>query len=496
MKNYSKMTKAGLLREIEELLAVHGDPHSGKRSLAEPSGLAPPGNKTLRGKTDLHTEVITGLKRTEEELRRLNRLYAVLSMTDNAIVHATERESLLHDICRVVIEHGGFQMVWLGLLEKETGEVKPVAKYGVGVDFLEFSETTSRDEPEGRGPTGTAIREGRICIINDYLKDPSTALWHKEASKRDFRSAASISLKMYGEPIGALTVYAAERDFFRWQYTELLQQLADDISFALENLDREERRKEAVLALQRETAERMKAIEDLHAKDRLMMLQSRQAAMGEMIGNIAHQWRQPLNNLGLLFQLLPYYYDTGELTRDFLERNTNEAMGLITHMSQTINDFRNFFMPEKERLPFEINRVIGKTLSLVEASLKDHSIKITTESEGKPSAIGYPNEFSQVILTILNNASDAFSARKTKSPDIRIKSYVENGKAVVTISDNAGGIQKEIIEKVFDPYFSTKDPEKGTGIGLFMAKNIIENNMNGSITVTNSGDGAEFRIEI
>ena len=218
--------------------------------------------------------------------------------------------------------------------------------------------------------------------------------------------------------------------------------------------------------------------------------------MGEMLNNIAHQWRQPLNTLGLVIQRLPFFYGTEEFNKEFLESSANEAMKWIQHMSRTIDDFRGFFKTDKEMIRFHVNHVIRQTISLIESSFKEEQVSILTCSECNPSILGYPNEYSQVLLSILHNAKDAFSWKKRKEAQVEIHSFMEGETVVVTISDNAGGIAEGIIEKIFDPYFTTKDPDKGTGIGLFIAKNIIENSMKGRLMVRNAGDGAEFRIEV
>ena len=255
-------------------------------------------------------------------------------------------------------------------------------------------------------------------------------------------------------------------------------------------------RKQAEIALHTEAAERLRTLEQLRQKDRIMMHQSRLAAMGEMLSNIAHQWRQPLNTLGLVIQRLPFFYETNEFNREFLESSANEAMKLIQHMSRTIDDFRGFFKTDKEMITFEVNQIIRQTISLIDASFKQEQIKITIGTEGNPCILGYPNEYSQVLLSILHNAKDVFSEKKRKAAQVNIHSSMEGEKVVVTISDNAGGIAEDIIDKIFDPYFTTKGPDKGTGIGLFIAKNIIENSMKGKLTARNAADGAEFRIEV
>lgn len=235
---------------------------------------------------------------------------------------------------------------------------------------------------------------------------------------------------------------------------------------------------------------------ELREKDQILLLQSRQAGMGEMIGNIAHQWRQPLNTLGLVVQQLLLFYDLDEFNREFLEENVSTSMELIKHMSKTIDDFRNYFSPEKEKLEFKVTEAIASTLSLIEESFKNEHIAIEVIAKDEPIIFGFQNEYGQVLLNILNNARDALTERGAEDPRVTITILDEDKRAVVTVSDNAGGIPEEIKDKIFEPYFTTKGPQQGTGVGLFMSKTIIEKNMGGRLTVRNIDDGAEFRIEV
>jgi len=239
-----------------------------------------------------------------------------------------------------------------------------------------------------------------------------------------------------------------------------------------------------------------KDVEELRQKDQMLILQDRLSVMGEMINNIAHQWNQPLNTLGLVVQQLPLYHESGTLTTELLNETTQQAMKLIQHMSRTINDFRNLFKVDKETIAFSVNEVVTRTLSLVEKTFEDQKIAIAFQPECNPTANGFPNEYSQVLLNILLNARDALIERRVDDALITIHSLAERDKSVVIITDNAGGIAEEIMDKLFDAYFSTKGPDKGTGIGLFMSKAIVEKSMGGKLTVRNGGDGAEFRIEI
>ena len=237
-------------------------------------------------------------------------------------------------------------------------------------------------------------------------------------------------------------------------------------------------------------------VAELRSKDKILMIQNRQALMGEMINNIAHQWRQPLNMLGLLAQELPVVIRKGTFDLEFFESNSKKTMEIIQYMSKTIDDFGNFFRPNKDKVEFKVIEAIEKAVSIMQGSLKEHQIAIVINAEGDPHKLGYANEFSQVIVNLVNNAKDAFLRKRVEKPVVSIGVCTKEGKTFVTVADNAGGIPEEILDKVFEPYFTTKGPGQGTGIGLFMSKTIIEKNMNGRLSARNLKDGAEFRIEI
>jgi len=434
-------------------------------------------------------------KAVERELKRLNRLYASLSATNHAIAHIDNRAALFEEICRVSVEQGGFPLAWIGLLEPGTGQVRPAAAHGA-TGFLEGIDIFLADELSENGPTATAIRQGGLLIRNDFLSDHSTRPWHEKARLYGLKASASEILKMNGEVIGTLNLYAGEKDFFDTSQVELLKRMASDICLAIDKLEADAWRRRAEQSLREETVERLKAVEALREKEQMLIQQSRQAAMGEMIGNIAHQWRQPLNTLGLTVQQLLLMYDFGQFDRDFLVKGVGKSMELIQHMSKTIDDFRNYFQPDREKVEFNLYSTIEKALSLLEGSFNSQQIRIEIDARDNPVIRSYPNEFSQVLLNILINARDAIIERKIENPKILINLCAEGEKAIVNISDNAGGIPGEIIDKIFDPYFTTKGPQAGTGVGLFMSKAIIEKNMGGRLTARNTPEGAEFRIEI
>ncbi len=236
-------------------------------------------------------------------------------------------------------------------------------------------------------------------------------------------------------------------------------------------------------------------INERYKKEQLLVEQSKLASLGEMIGNIAHQWRQPLNALGLVVQNIYFSYQNNELNDEFMEKSINKVNLLNQNMSKTIDDFRSFFKPNKDKDIFDLTTSLKDTESLVEASYEHHNIKIES-SYNNVLVYGFPNEFSQTLLNILNNAKDAFFDNKIENAIVNISIKSDNIYGIIIIKDNAGGISSNHLNKVFEPYFTTKEEGKGTGIGLYMAKIIIEQNMNGKIEVKNVENGAEFIIKI
>lgn len=236
------------------------------------------------------------------------------------------------------------------------------------------------------------------------------------------------------------------------------------------------------------------ALEQARQKDRLMIQQSRHAAMGEMIGNIAHQWRQPLNALGLLLQNIEFAYHEGDLDGAYLRRTIDKGKRLTQQMSKTIDDFRDFFKPNKAPEVFYVHSVFSTVMDIVGSSLQYHQIEIIDEVDQRVCVQGYLGEFSQVLINVINNAKDVLSEKTTGKRTMTLRVYDRDGQANIEIEDDGGGIPEAIIDKVFDPYFTTKEQGKGTGIGLYMSRVIIANNMKGMLTVENKEDGACFRI--
>lgn len=251
-----------------------------------------------------------------------------------------------------------------------------------------------------------------------------------------------------------------------------------------------------IVGVSRDITKEYELEQQLQEKQAQLIQQSRLASMGEMIGNIAHQWRQPLNALGLVVQKIGFYYERELLDEKKLHDSMDKCINLIDGMSETIDDFREFFNPNRIKDNFSVNDAVEKAYVIVEPVFKNQNINYKLVAEDEFFVNGFKNEFSQVILNLLNNAKDALLESEEKIKTILINITQEEGKVKVQVIDNAGGIPKETLKKIFDPYFTTKDEGQGTGLGLYMSKMIVEDHMSGQLNATNMIDGMLFEITI
>ncbi|BAF70726.1 two-component sensor histidine kinase [Nitratiruptor sp. SB155-2] len=271
---------------------------------------------------------------------------------------------------------------------------------------------------------------------------------------------------------------------------ERLQRKERELALLNKELERRVEEKTKELRVLNATLEKRveEEVEKNREKDRLMFQQARFASMGEMMANIAHQWRQPLMELGLLLYKMVYAKENEK------QACYEKGKKLLSQMSQTIHDFQNFFRPNKKKELFDPNEAILQAVSILEGSIKKKDIQLDLDMEKNLVCYGYENEFSQVILNILSNAIEAFDGQKEKR--IAIKSQTVNDFVEIEIRDNAGGIKEEYLDKIFEPYFTTKKSKKGTGLGLYMSKMIIEESMEGGLFVQNKQEGASFMIRL
>ena len=248
----------------------------------------------------------------------------------------------------------------------------------------------------------------------------------------------------------------------------------------------------------------MQDLTQIQQKERLLLQQSRMAQMGEMLSMIAHQWRQPLGAIssaifGIQTKLSTGKYDNQDSNEElyqFLDKKHKRINEYVQFLSTTIDDFRNFFKPDKKKELVIFETPIGRALMIVEGSLTAKGIDVAYTFNVNEKVEMYQNEIMQVILNIIKNSEDNFLERNTENPKIRIETTNMPSHYEIVISDNGGGIPDHIIGNVFDPYFSTKDEKNGTGLGLYMSKMMIEEHSGGLLQVENTKEGASFSILI
>jgi len=234
--------------------------------------------------------------------------------------------------------------------------------------------------------------------------------------------------------------------------------------------------------------------EEIVQKDIALYRQSRLAGMGEMVANIAHQWRQPLHRISLSLSVIESILKTDNIDKIMIDKKIKSSEENLQYMSNTINDFTNYFRVDKIKQKFNIYESIQNAISLLDSRTKDIEFYIIKNKD--IFLDGFKNEYLQVLLVILNNAVDNFELNKIKNKKIKILINSDDKSIWVEIKDNAGGITQENIEKIFDPYFTTKFKEEAIGIGLYMAKMLIEESMHGKLSASSDSAGATFRIEI
>jgi signal transduction histidine kinase len=237
-------------------------------------------------------------------------------------------------------------------------------------------------------------------------------------------------------------------------------------------------------------------VEKNRQKDQILFQQSKNAAMGELISLIAHQWRQPLNAVGIIMQTAYYDYKSGTLSEKDMENCNNQGMGLIRSMSATIDAFRNFFLPQKEKESFCIEASIDSSVNIVSALFENMNIQINRHYSDKHTFFGHKNDFEQTVLNLLLNAKDAIISSKIQNGVVDIFVTQNSDYIAIEIKDNGGGMPEEVVNKIFDPYFTTKHQALGVGIGLYMVKQIIEKHHCGKISAINTEHGANFKIEL
>ncbi len=218
--------------------------------------------------------------------------------------------------------------------------------------------------------------------------------------------------------------------------------------------------------------------------------------MGEMISMIAHQWRQPLSAIASASALINLKAQLNKLDKETALEVSQNIANYTQHLSATIDDFRDFFKQDKEQDTTNFTYLVKSVFSIIRSTLENNNIAVIEELNCKDSFMAYSNELKQVIINLVSNAQDVLVEKKVQSAYIKLKSYSDDENYILEISDNGGGISEDVIDKIFNPYFSTRLKQDGIGLGLYMSKTIVEEHCRGKLSCYNTSDGACFKVEL
>ena len=324
------------------------------------------------------------------------------------------------------------------------------------------------------------LKDVRVIAFDDAQKyDWSREFIHDYLIPLNIKSILNIPIMRQGEVIGIVSNKQIAK-IREWSSPdiEFTTAIANWVALILEI----EHRKEAEILLKEKTEQ--------------IIQQNRLAQMGEMMSMIAHQWRQPLNAISCTSGAMQIKALRDKIDKEMILSKTQEIADYAQHLSRTIDDFRDFFKPNKKMKLTSYKKIIESVLGIIKASIQNHNIDLIQDLKCDKKFQTYENEIKQVILNLIKNAEDILIDNSIKEPFIKISTFIENEFYILEVTDNGGGISKDIIGKIFDPYFSTKTKKDGTGLGLYMSKMIIEEHCNGKLEVYNTDCGATFKITL
>jgi len=351
----------------------------------------------------------------------------------------------------------------------------------------------------------------RIFGFDKSKKNPSYQKYRQQIHPKDIDYQDKIYLEALEEKkeyqivyriytVNGQLKYIEEKGYFELDQNQkpikLIGTLQDITSNYLIKKDLEESK--AQLAIINKTLKEkvQKELAKSRDKDHLLIQQSRHAVLGEMIGNIAHQWRQPLNEVSILVNDLEDAFTFGVLNKEYFEKTMKTVYRRLKFMSNTIDDFSKMYTDDFKKETFSPKELIEKLIKFTSGTTKRNKIQVRFMYDEDFEAVGYPNMLSHVVLNLINNSRDILVEREIKKPEIWIKLKKYDHNYCIRVLDNGKGIEGEIVNRIFDPYFTTKNTKKGSGLGLYMAKSMVEKQMDGRLDVQNQSEGAEFKITL
>jgi len=381
-----------------------------------------------------------------------------------------------------------------------------VAMYDKDKDELSLPfEVDEKDHfetfPAGNSLTSYVIRQGKPMLFTEEEVDKLAEQGEIDLIGSSAKLWLGAPLKVRGEIIGMIVVQSYDNpNLYCENDLRILSIVSNEIASSIDKKRAEDSLLAAhdeLLILHKSLEQKVKqAVEESRKKDYLIIQQSRQAAIGDMISSIAHHWRQPLNIIGVTFQSLRDAYDYDDLTSEYMEEKTRVVVDNLDSLSHMIDDFRKFHHPDEVSVDFDLRETVLSTIYTVKSKFSNSGIDLITDVNESKMLHGFRSGYSQVTLNILTNAYDILIERGVKNPRVKVKLKINSDKTILSIRDNGGGIDPSIRDKIFDLYVSTKPNLNNTGIGLYTSKLIIEQQIGGKLYAIDHSDGAEFIIEV
>lgn len=361
--------------------------------------------------------------------------------------------------------------------------------------------------PYGKGIVGLSAMQKRIIVVDDAYSYPHFSDLYDKRHNYETKTVLAVPvINKRGQILGVVQAINKLDDeaYFSKQEGELILLIAAYMSVVIENAKANE---EMELQLRERTLElaqlnatlksRVKsALDEISQKDKLLFMQERKAAMGEMISVIAHQWRQPLSVINLLTSIVENEIEQEPVDRKKCIKNLDELFQINKFLNKTIDDFRNFFNPNKKKEYVSLKEILEAALRIIEKQLEVNRIECVKEIDTQRPIPVFKNELVQVVLNILKNAQDALLEKQAQKPKITIRVFESGESQIMEIEDNAGGIPEESMEELFTHYYTTRDEQKGTGLGLYIARVVVEEHSGGRLNAHNINDGACFKIAL
>ena len=424
-------------------------------------------NELEKANSNLLDEIFERRK-AEVELIKVNRLYTVISLINQMIVRNQVRETIFTEACNIVIEHGKFQMAWIGLLDEKKDSIIPVTWAGAEMGYLTtIKKISTKNISEGNGPTGKAVREGKYYCCNDIASDPNMALWRKEALKRNYRSSIALPIRVFDSIIGAFTLYVSETNFFNKTEIDLLLQVTSDISFALEVTETEKKRVAAEKAIKKMNTDLEQSV-----KLRTQQLEYANKELEAFTYSVSHDLRAPLRNINGWGQVLMEEFKAklGENGVKYLERVLSETL----RMNNLIDDLLKLSrvtIAETKRETVNLTTIAQS----IAHRLLDKPINHKTEINIQPDLITIgDSRLLEIALTNLLDNSYKFTGKLSHAV-IEFGRSVMDGKIVYWVRDNGVGFDMENSKNLFGVFqrMHNQNEFPGTGVGLATVQRII-----------------------